>query len=255
MRLSLVTAPITEPVSIAEIEVHSRIGSGMVATLGQTTAVNIYIAAARQRAETITRRQLITATWDLVLDYADFPAGTRTPIEIPLPPLQSITSITYVDTAGATQTLSSTLYRAITESGPKAQPGLVIPVYGEVWPSVRDDLSVVTIRFVAGYSLPAYPAFSALTAYHLGDCVLYTDGSSYIALATTTPGTLPTDATKWALIPVSSAIPESVKNWMLLNVANLWENRESIVVSKGQVIDLSKTMADGLLDDYRIYSW
>ena len=67
---------------------------------------------------------------------------------MPRPPLQSVTSITYVDDAGDTQTLSSSLYQVDT----KSQPGRIIPAYGESWPTVRSNtLNAVTVNFVAGY--------------------------------------------------------------------------------------------------------
>lgn len=205
MRISLHTAPAVEPILVADFEAHARIGSGQVAALGQTGTFAIFEAAVRQKCEAITRRQLITAVWDLILD--GFPDG-REPIEIPLPPLQSITSITYIDPSGATVVLDSSLYRVIYESSPKCQPGIVIPVYGGSWPMALDDIAVVTIRFSCGYG---------------------------------TAGT---------------AVPEGIRNWMLLNIGSLWENREEQTLAPGRLsqVDLS-TMADGLLDDYRIYSW
>jgi hypothetical protein len=219
MKLKQYTAPGAEPIVIADLEAHSRLGSGYIASLGETATANIYIAAVRQKCEAITRRQLITAIWDLILD--GFPSN-REPIEIPLPPLQAISSITYVDPAGATQTLSSSIYKVITEvksavdgqgnttytATPKCQPGYVRPVYGQVWPSTLDDDAVVTIRFSAGY------------------------------------GT------------AGSAVPEGIKNWLLINAANLWENRETETMAIGRLsqVDLS-TMADGLLEDFRVYRW
>ncbi|MHB0929186.1 MAG: head-tail connector protein [Candidatus Nanopelagicales bacterium] len=91
MRLNLHIAPAVEPIVAGDLEIHSRLGTGNIAALGETAAVALFISAIRQRCEAITRRQLITASWDLVLD--GFP-GAREPIEIPLPPLQSVTSIT-----------------------------------------------------------------------------------------------------------------------------------------------------------------
>ena len=59
-----------------------------------------------------------------------------------------MTSIQYVDDAGDTQTLSTSLYQVDT----KSQPGRIIPAYGESWPTVRSDtLNAVTVNFVAGY--------------------------------------------------------------------------------------------------------
>jgi uncharacterized phiE125 gp8 family phage protein len=194
-----------EPITIAEVETHSRLGSGYIASLGETSSANIFIAAVRQRCEAITRRQLITAIKELILDR--FPPN-RTPIEIPLPPLQAINSITYIDPGGAIQTLNPSLYRVVSGSGPKRQPAIVLPIYGQTWPAALDDLAVVTINYTAGYG---------------------SDGTT---------------------------VPEGIKQWMLLNIANLWENRETETMAAGRLtqIDIS-TLADGLLEDYRIYGW
>ena len=208
MRLVLHTAPTIEPIVIADVEAHSRLGSGYIASLGETNAANIFIGAIRQRCEAITRRQLINAAWDLLLD--GFPYN-RSPIEIPLPPLQSITSISYIDPNGDTQTLLSSVYKVICEGTPitpKCQPGRIIPVYGTVWPVTLDDYETVTIRFACGYGA------------------------------------------------AGSAVPEGIKNWMLMNIANLWENRETETMAIGRLtqVDIS-TLADSLLEDFRIYGW
>jgi uncharacterized phiE125 gp8 family phage protein len=49
----------------------------------------------------------------------------------------------------------------------------------------------------------------------------------------------------------STDIPEAIRVWMLINIANLYENRESVIVGKTGVVELS-TMADSLLDSYRL---
>jgi uncharacterized phiE125 gp8 family phage protein len=47
-------------------------------------------------------------------------------------------------------------------------------------------------------------------------------------------------------------IPEAIRAWMLLNVANLYENRETVTVGpRAQMVELT-TMADSLLDSYRL---
>ncbi|MHB0929187.1 MAG: head-tail connector protein [Candidatus Nanopelagicales bacterium] len=53
-----------------------------------------------------------------------------------------------------------------------------------------------------------------------------------------------------------SNVPEGIRNWMLINVANLWENRETEVMASGRLtqIDMS-SLSDGLLEDYRVYRW
>lgn len=102
--------------------------------------LNILIAAARQHAETLLKRYIITQTIDLYLDCFDA-------WEIKLPPLQSVTAITYVDTDGVTQTLSSDDYLVDAVS----VPARITPAYGEVWPTTRAQNNAVKIRFIAGY--------------------------------------------------------------------------------------------------------
>jgi len=105
--------------------------------------MGILIASARASAEQELRRPLITQTLDAYFD--DFP--TESPHEILLPPIQSVTSITYMDSDGATQTLAASGYTVDARS----YPARVVPAYGESWPSTRDQVNAVTVRFVAGY--------------------------------------------------------------------------------------------------------
>lgn len=102
--------------------------------------LNILIASARQHAETILKRYLITQTIDLYLDCFD-------EWEIKLPPLQSVSAITYVDNDGATQTIDSTDYLVDAVS----VPARITPAYGKVWPVARYQNNAIKIRFIAGY--------------------------------------------------------------------------------------------------------
>lgn len=149
MALNLVTAPAEEPVTLAEAKAHCRI-----TTTNEDYLVNTWLIAARRHAETITRRRFITQTWDWGMDAFPYAYGYRDglvgKIELPGAPLQSVTSISYVDTAGSTQTLSSLLYQVDV----KTDPGRIAPAYGQCWPSTRcETLNAVTIRFVCGYGL------------------------------------------------------------------------------------------------------
>jgi uncharacterized phiE125 gp8 family phage protein len=147
MGLSLVTAPTVEPISLIEAKASLKID-----TDDDNEPLDALIRAARFRCETITGRQLMTATWELRLDA--FPCSYV--IEIPKPPLLSITSISYVDTAGATQVWNSSNYLVDAPAGPFAGFGRVQPAYGISWPSTRSDtLNAVLIRFTAGYGAAA----------------------------------------------------------------------------------------------------
>lgn len=108
---------------------------------GQDQWATTAIESATSFAEDWTNRQFVTASWQLTLDA--FPCE----IELPKPPLQSVTSIQYIDTAGDTQTLAASKYQVDAT----AEPGRVRPSFGNVWPSVRGDMNSITIIFVAGY--------------------------------------------------------------------------------------------------------
>lgn len=116
---------------------------------GTNTTVDPYllalISAARRYAEISTKRAMVTQTWDMTID--SFPQSSAQFIEIPMPPLQSVTSISYVDSNGATQVWDSNLYTVDT----KREAGRVMPEYSQVWPTTRGHINDVTIRFVAGY--------------------------------------------------------------------------------------------------------
>ncbi len=104
------------------------------------------IKSARTSAEKMTRRALITQTLDYKLDC--FPVCE---LWLPKPRLQSVTSITYVDTDGVTQTLASDQYRVDSDS----EPARITPVYGAVWPYTRTVTNAVTVRYVCGYGAAA----------------------------------------------------------------------------------------------------
>ena len=141
MGLVLVTEPVSEPVVATELIDHLRLDEPVVddayiASLGQS---------AREVAETFTRRAFVTQTWDYLLD--EFPTCHGGIITLPLPPLQSVTSVKYLDLAGVEQTLATTEYLVDT----KGVRGRIAPAYGKSWPSTRTQMNAVTIRFVCGY--------------------------------------------------------------------------------------------------------
>ena len=70
-------------------------------------------------------------------------------IRVPLPPLQSVTSITYIDTAGDSQTLAASKYTVDTSS----EPARIVPSFSNDWPSTRAQIDAVTVRIVAGYGV------------------------------------------------------------------------------------------------------
>jgi len=115
-----------------------------VDTTDDDAIIASYIVAARVWAENFTNRGLVTQTWRMKL--RDFPKD-RDWIEIPRAPLVSVSSVSYVDAAGATQTWGAGNYVVSAD----AEPGRLSLGYGKDWPSVRDQADAVTLTFVVGY--------------------------------------------------------------------------------------------------------
>lgn len=140
MSTTLVTAPTAEPLSREEVKNHLR-----VTTADEDDLIDALIVAAREHAEAHTKRAFITQEWDLFLDY-----GYPKLIEPPFPPLQSVTSITYLDGAGASQTEASSVYTVDAD----ADPGRIYEAFDQSWSSTRYERKAVTVRYIAGYGDP-----------------------------------------------------------------------------------------------------
>lgn len=134
----LVTPAADLPVSLDEVKLHLRVTHG-----AEDTEIQAALDDATRFIEDRLGQQFITATWKFILPC--FPNGA---IRVPRPPLQSVTSITYVDTAGATQTLASSDYQVVTSS----KPGLVAPARLKFWPTTdTETIECVTVNYEAGY--------------------------------------------------------------------------------------------------------
>lgn len=150
------TGPAAEPVTRDEAKAWSRIDTAFDDSL-----IDALIKRAREHCEAITRSQFITATYALLMD--GFPTACRpdvyrvterregTDIVLPRPPLVSVQSITYLDEAGATQTVTASDYVLSTYDA----PGRIALANGKTWPSTLCQLNAVTIAYTAGYGATA----------------------------------------------------------------------------------------------------
>jgi uncharacterized phiE125 gp8 family phage protein len=142
IRLVLVDGPAVEPLTADEARARLNIGSDV-----SDEVLNAYLMAARQAidgADGWLGRALITQTWRGTLDY--FPACDGGRIFIPLPPLQEITSLSYLDAGGASVVVDPATYQVV--QGPRPY---ILPVYNSNWPMVTTRADAVTIEFTAGY--------------------------------------------------------------------------------------------------------
>lgn len=200
MTITVVTQPASEPVSLTEAKAHLRVDAS-----DEDGLITGLISTVRSMAEVALRRSLVTQTLDACFDHfpgchADQPARSGAAFELLLPPLVSVTSLTYVDTNGTTQTLPTDQYQVDARS----QPARILPAYGYFWPATRQQANAVTVRFVAGYGGP-------------------------------------------------EDVPSCIKSWMLIKLATLYENRESIVVgARASIVQMPDSYIDSLLDPERV---
>jgi len=153
MPLQLVTPPAGEPISLAEAKQHLRVDGG-----DDDLLIGSLITAARQAAETITGRQLMTARWRLVLDAFPGPllmhAGSGSSFSLPAHaillakcPVQSVVSVEYLDMNGTTQVLPASDY--VLDAA--CEPARLSPVFDKTWPPTLPQIGAVMVTFDAGY--------------------------------------------------------------------------------------------------------
>lgn len=144
MSFRVVTQPATEPVSLGEMKEHMVIADSFTR---DDESILFAIQASREYVEGNTGRQLITATFEMVLDGFWF--GNQI-IKIPRPPLISINTITYIDCNGVSTDLDSSLFQVDTIGS----PGRIAPAFNCTWPSTRTrTLNAVNINYQAGYGI------------------------------------------------------------------------------------------------------
>ena len=137
MSLQLISPPAVEPVTLAEAKAHLKVD-----TTDDDALITSLITAARTRAEWLTHRALITQSWIFWRDL--WPADG---FELPLPPLQSLASITAYDLNDAATVLDASSYRLDAAGVPARigwRPAVVPP------PSLR-AFNTLAVAFTAGY--------------------------------------------------------------------------------------------------------
>lgn len=144
--LELVTSPLGRIVSLSEAKTHCRVEQGE--TIDDPFITDL-IDHSQEFTETLIsgHRQWLPAVYDLPLRDWPWCEGV---LRLPRPPLLSVLSLGYYDTADASQTLATSVYRVRT---PWRQPGSIELIYGQTWPypSVYREFPI-TVRFLAGYA-------------------------------------------------------------------------------------------------------
>ena len=138
MPLKLISAPTVEPITLPEARAQQRVEHDV-----DNALIQAFIVSAREQAEHILQRALITQTWERVMDA--FPCDGA--VELGMPPVQSIVSVKYAAPDGTEQTLDPAAYSL----DPEQVPGWLLPARGYSWPSTLDTANAVRVRFICGY--------------------------------------------------------------------------------------------------------
>lgn len=199
--LVLTSPPSTEPISLSEAKLHLRVDD-IVGEHPDDSLITSLIVAARQYAESLTGRSFITQDWRLVLD------GFYGCIDLERGPVQQILSLTYRDTASATQTVgwdaaSGSVQRSTDGeliADLSSAPARIARAFGKVGPITLPEPAALTVNYRAGYGAAA-------------------------------------------------DVPKAIKQWMLLRIGSLYEQRQEVNV--GNIVT-PMPFIDALLDPYRI---
>ncbi len=132
--------PASEPVSVAEVKSHTYIDHA-----DDDGEIGMLISAACDHIERYCNIRLMTQTIDVKCDSFDDFAF------LPFGPVQSISAVKYIDTAGAEQTVDASVYE-LRADGSEA---CIVTQYGKTWPARRIGTRI-TVTAIVGYEkLPA----------------------------------------------------------------------------------------------------
>ena len=138
MRTAIIIQPVTEPVSVADVKLYTRIPHNE-----EDSLLLSWIKTGRMLAEDYIRAALITQTVECSFDC--FPNGV---FNLPRSPIQSVDSILYFTSENVETEYNSTKY-SIDLSG---RPGRIYLNKYETWPTdILRPIDAVKIRYVAGF--------------------------------------------------------------------------------------------------------
>lgn len=141
-KMSIVTGPSVEPISLTEALVQCHANSGV-----EDDWFYAAITAVRQDAEAFQRRAYIEQTIRLTFD--NFPIF---PIYLPRPPLIEVTSFSLYDVDDTQSVISLSDLQIDTYS----QPARIDLTYGYSFPSITlRSLNSIVIEYTAGYGTTA----------------------------------------------------------------------------------------------------
>lgn len=150
----------------------------LTATSVEDDLLTAIITAAREHVEDVTRRGLLTQTWDYFLDA--WPSGDA--IKLPFGNLASVTSVKWKATDGTETTLTVTTDYLVETNGD--QCGRIVLPYGKSWPSGSlYPSNPITVRFVCGWTTAALVPYKIKAGLKMVCTDLYENRESQLAHA------------------------------------------------------------------------
>lgn len=150
----------------------------LTATSYEDDLLNAITTSAREHVEDITRRALLTQTWDYSLP--GWPTSNF--INLPYGNLQSVTSIKWKDTAAVESTLTVTTDYLVETNGD--QCGRIVLPYGVTWPSgTLYPSNPITIRFICGWTTAALVPYKIKAALKMIAADLYANRERQLVTA------------------------------------------------------------------------
>jgi uncharacterized phiE125 gp8 family phage protein len=132
----VVTPPVAEPLALAAAKEFARVDGSAF-----DTEISSYIAGARDSIEAMTSTRLITQAVEVRADsFADLD-------RLPVGPVQAVSEIRYLDSAGAEQLLDQATYELV---GSDLDCG-IRPSVGANWPSAAVREGAIAVQLTVGY--------------------------------------------------------------------------------------------------------
>lgn len=144
--LERVSAPASEPISLAEAKLFLRVDSS-----DDDVLISTIVESVRHYAEKIIGRSIASQGWRI--RYRDY---IPTELVLPMAPVTAISSVTLTDSDGNTTSLAASGYRLITP--------FVLAL------EVAQSASVITIDYTAGEGVLGIPVLRQAMLHHIAQC-------------------------------------------------------------------------------------
>lgn len=148
MSYTVITPATLKPLTVQEVKDYLRVDSD-----AEDTLLGVLIDAATEVAQHYLGRFLLTTVVEEFYDF--FPVyqtgvdpfrGDRNIVYLSRGPVQSVSSLKYIDGNGDEQTVSADDYRSDLVS----EPARIMPEHG--WYGTKDTVNAVIVRYTCGYT-------------------------------------------------------------------------------------------------------